>query len=158
MARQEAHEGSHVLAVAVHACASASRRSLRQPHEPAVDDGGEIGAWHGAARAILRLTLTRAMMLSAQLLSTSGLTAIRMPGSIVPVLVPVPLDGPFDYRLAEGPAPAAGTFVEVPFAGRAADRRGLGRSRPARSLRRARLKPLGAVLDAPPMPARDAGA
>ena len=74
-----------------------------------------------------------------------------MPGSIVPVLVPVPLDGPFDYRLAEGPAPAAGTFVEVPFAGRQLI--GVVWDEPAgRSLPEHRLKPLGAVLEAPPMP------
>ena len=80
-----------------------------------------------------------------------------MPGSIVPVLVPVPLDGPFDYRLAEGPAPAAGTFVEVPFAGRQLI--GVVWDEPAgRSLPEHRLKPLGAVLDAPPMPPRDPGA
>ena len=31
-----------------------------------------------------------------------------MSGSAVPVLVPVPLDGPFDYRLADGPRAGAG--------------------------------------------------
>ncbi len=75
-----------------------------------------------------------------------------MPGSVVPVLVPVPLDGPFDYRLADGPVPPAGTFVEVPFGGR----RLVGviwDDRPAKSVALERLKPLGAVLEAPPMPA-----
>ena len=75
-----------------------------------------------------------------------------MPGSIVPVLVPVPLDGPFDYRLAEGPAPGPGTFVEVPFGGRRLV--GVGWAYPsAKSLPIERLKPLGDVLEAPPMPA-----
>lgn len=75
-----------------------------------------------------------------------------MPGNAVPVLVPVPLDGPFDYLLEAGPRPVAGSFVEVPF-GR---RRLVGvvwDKSPARSLPDHRLKPLGAVLDASPMPA-----
>ena len=75
-----------------------------------------------------------------------------MPGSAVPVLVPVPLDGPFDYLLADGPSPAPGTFVEVPFGGRQL----IGvvwDQRSAKSLALDRLKPLGTVLDAPPMPA-----
>lgn len=72
-------------------------------------------------------------------------------GHTVPVLVPVPLDGPFDYRLEQGSPPAPGTFVEVPF-GR---RRLVGvvwDERPPRALPEHRLKPLGAVLEAPPMP------
>jgi primosomal protein N' (replication factor Y) (superfamily II helicase) len=75
-----------------------------------------------------------------------------MSGSTVSVLVPVPLDGPFDYRLADGVVPpAAGTFVVVPFGGREL----VGvvwDERPARSVAEHRLKPLGVVLDAPPMP------
>ena len=74
-----------------------------------------------------------------------------MSASVVSVLVPVPLDGPFDYRLAEGEPPVSGTFVAVPFGGREL----IGvvwDDRPARSLPEHRLKPLGAVLDAPPMP------
>ncbi|MFL5337905.1 MAG: primosomal protein N' [Geminicoccaceae bacterium] len=74
-----------------------------------------------------------------------------MSGSTVSVLVPVPLDGPFDYRLADGVPPAAGTFVVVPFGGREL----VGvvwDERPARSVAEHRLKPLGVVLDAPPMP------
>ena len=74
-----------------------------------------------------------------------------MSGSIVSILVPVPLDGPFDYRLADGEPPAAGTFVVVPFAGREL----VGvvwDERPARALPEHRLKPVSAVLDAPPMP------
>ncbi|MEK0082125.1 primosomal protein N' [Benzoatithermus flavus] len=74
-----------------------------------------------------------------------------MPGSAVPVMVPVPLDGPFDYRLDEGPEPAPGTFVEVPFGGRRLI--GVVWDEPsAKALPLHRLKPLGATLDAPPMP------
>jgi primosomal protein N' (replication factor Y) len=73
-------------------------------------------------------------------------------GHTVPVLVPVPLDGPFDYRLEEGEPPAPGSFVEVPFG----NRRLVGvvwDERPSKALPEHRLKPLGAVLEAPPMPA-----
>lgn len=70
----------------------------------------------------------------------------------VPVLVPVPLDGPFDYRLEDGPAPAPGTFVAVPFGRRQTV--GVVWDEPAgRRLPDHRLKPLGAALDVPPMPA-----
>ena len=72
--------------------------------------------------------------------------------SIVPVLVPVPLDGPFDYRLDTGQPPAPGTYVVVPFAGREL----IGvvwDERPERSFPTHRLKAIATVLDAPPMPA-----
>ena len=66
-----------------------------------------------------------------------------MPGRTVPVLVPVPLDGPFDYRLgADGP-PHPGTFVEVPFGGRALIGVVWDTPSPKRGPE-ARLKPLGA--------------
>ena len=71
--------------------------------------------------------------------------------SVVPVLVPVPLDGPFDYLLETGEPPAAGTFVVVPFAGREL----IGvvwDEPPERPVASHRLKPLRAVLEAPPMP------
>ena len=70
----------------------------------------------------------------------------------VPVLVPLPLDTPFDYAIDDGPAPQPGDYVEVPFGPRqvvgvvwdaAADRR----------IPAARLKSIGRRLDAPPMPA-----
>ena len=72
-------------------------------------------------------------------------------GSVVSVLVPVPLDGPFDYLLELGEPPAPGTFVVVPFAGREL----IGvvwDAPPDRPVAASRLKPMGAVLDAPPMP------
>ena len=72
-------------------------------------------------------------------------------GNPLPVLVPVPLEGPFDYRLETATRPAPGSFIEVPFG----SRRLIGvvwDERPARALPMSRLKPAGAVLDAPPMP------
>ena len=92
------------------------------------------------------------MMLSARFLSTPALAPALLFGSIVPVLVPVPLDGPFDYLLEVGQAPPAGTFVAVPFAGREL----IGvvwDEPPAKPVATHRLKSLGKVLDAPPMPA-----
>jgi primosomal protein N' (replication factor Y) len=73
-------------------------------------------------------------------------------GAVVSVLVPVPLDGPFDYLLEHGSPPPPGSFVVVPFAGREL----VGvvwDAPPERSIAANRLKALGAVLDAPPMPA-----
>ena len=73
-------------------------------------------------------------------------------GAVVSVLVPVPLDGPFDYLLEHGAPPPPGTFVVVPFAGREL----VGvvwDAPPERPIAANRLKALGAVLDAPPMPA-----
>ncbi|MFO1071824.1 MAG: primosomal protein N' [Geminicoccaceae bacterium] len=73
-------------------------------------------------------------------------------GHPLPVLVPVPLEGPFDYRLESQDRPVPGSFIEVPFG----SRRLIGvvwDERPARALPMHRLKPAGAVLEAPPMPA-----
>ncbi|WGF88207.1 primosomal protein N' [Marinivivus vitaminiproducens] len=69
----------------------------------------------------------------------------------VPVLVPVPLDGPFDYLASAPGGLPPGTLVEVPFGPRSLpgvvwDERS---PRPAAP---ARLKTIGRVLDAPPMP------
>ena len=74
-----------------------------------------------------------------------------MLGPPLPVLVPVPLDGPFDYRLEAGPRPEPGSFVEVPFGGRRLVGVVWG-ERPTRALPPHRLKAAGAVLDAPPLP------
>ncbi|MGH6900125.1 MAG: primosomal protein N', partial [Geminicoccaceae bacterium] len=69
----------------------------------------------------------------------------------VPVLVPLPLDVPFDYAIDHGSAPQPGDYVAVPFGPRevvgvvwdaAADRR----------VAAARLKAVRRKLDAPPMP------
>ena len=68
------------------------------------------------------------MMLSARFLSTPALwQPTLLFGSVVPVLVPVPLDGPFDYLLENGQAPPAGTYRGRPLRRPRADRGGLGR-------------------------------
>lgn len=69
----------------------------------------------------------------------------------MPVLVPVPLDGPFDYLAGPHGALAPGTLVEVPFGPRSLP--GVVWTEPgARPAPRARLKAIGRVLDAPPLP------
>jgi primosomal protein N' (replication factor Y) (superfamily II helicase) len=74
-----------------------------------------------------------------------------MAETIVPVLLPVPLDQVFDY-LADGPLPP-GTVVEVPFG----PRRLIGvvweaPPRPEEGRRPARLRAVQRRLDAPPLP------
>ena len=91
-------------------------------------------------------------MLSARLLSIAGPPPALMPGRTVSVLVPVPLDGPFDYRLgADGPVPDPGHVRRGAVRRPTPRRRGMGHAF-AKPLPEARLKPLGAVLEAPPMP------
>jgi primosomal protein N' (replication factor Y) (superfamily II helicase) len=68
----------------------------------------------------------------------------------VPVLVPLPLDTPFDYA-AEDVEVAAGDYVEVPVGARQV----IGvawEGVPERRVPRERLKPIRRKLDAPPMP------
>jgi primosomal protein N' (replication factor Y) len=73
-----------------------------------------------------------------------------MCAAIVPVVVPLPVDGPFDYR-AGGTVPPPGTFVHVPFAGR--ETIGVVWDRPGpRRAAATRLRDLGPELLAPPMP------
>src|SRR3954452_23516880 len=69
-----------------------------------------------------------------------------------PVLVPVPVDEPFDYAVPDGAAvPPPGSFVRVPF-GRQ-EQVGVVWHRPGASrVPPERLKPLLPVLDAAPMP------
>ncbi len=69
----------------------------------------------------------------------------------IPVLVPLPLDGPFDYRVGPAGVPPPGSFVQVPFGPRETigvvwDRSGPRRADPAR------LRELGPAFLAPPMP------
>ncbi len=77
----------------------------------------------------------------------------------MPVLLPYPFAGPFDYRVPEGmEMPAPGALVVVPLNRRAElgvvwdpdARPGAGA---AKLVAETRLKPVDAVLDAPPMPA-----
>jgi primosomal protein N' (replication factor Y) (superfamily II helicase) len=69
----------------------------------------------------------------------------------VPVLVPLPLETPFDYALADGLRVAPGDLVEVSFGSREV----IGvvwDAGPDEPLPAARLKPVGRRLDAPPLP------
>ena len=69
----------------------------------------------------------------------------------VPVLVPLPLEGPFDYRVGDGDAPEPGRYVRVPFGRREVV--GVVWDAPAASrVDPAKLKDVGEVLDLPPMP------
>ncbi len=70
----------------------------------------------------------------------------------VPVLLPLPLDTAFDYRLDDGPVPPPGSFVRVPFGSR--DAVGVVWHRAsARRVPTARLKAVQGAFDVPPLPA-----
>jgi primosomal protein N' (replication factor Y) len=90
----------------------------------------------------------------SQLLFPSTLQATAAPRKRVPVLLPYPLDGPFDYAVPEGMDARPGDLVLVPLNRRAEI--GVvwdGDPRPAGGapVADAKLKPIDAVLDAPPM-------
>jgi primosomal protein N' (replication factor Y) (superfamily II helicase) len=68
-----------------------------------------------------------------------------------PVLLPLPFDGPFDYRVPDGFELTPGAYVEVPFGPREI----VGvvwHTGPADRVPVKRLKPIRRRLDAPPMP------
>ena len=67
------------------------------------------------------------------------------------VLLPLPLEGPYDYRLDAEATAAAGDFVIVPL-GRV-ERVGVVWGEAEGSIADARLKPIAARLDCPPLPA-----
>src|SRR5512147_239702 len=71
-------------------------------------------------------------------------------GERVSVLLPLPLAGPYDYRIPPDLAAAAGDFVETPLGGRmlAAVLWGAGSG----EVEEAKLKPFGRLLPAPPLP------
>ena len=74
-----------------------------------------------------------------------------MASDTIPVLVPLPLDGPFDYLAPDGGLPPPGSFVQVPFGPR--ELIGVVWDRPGpRRADRDRLRPLGPAFLAPPMP------
>jgi primosomal protein N' (replication factor Y) (superfamily II helicase) len=69
----------------------------------------------------------------------------------VSVLVPVPVDEPFDYIVATGEVPRPGQFVRVPFGPR--ELIGVVWHRPgARRIAAERMKSVLQVMDVPPMP------
>lgn len=70
---------------------------------------------------------------------------------MVPVLVPVPLDSPFDYLWTLPMEPEPGTVVEVPFGARQLP--GVVWDRPPeRRAPKARLRPVGRAFAIPPLP------
>ncbi len=71
-------------------------------------------------------------------------------GRRVPVLLPYPFAGPFDYAVPDGMEVAPGDLVLVPL-NRRAEVGVAWDGPPDASLPDARLKPVSAVLDAPPM-------
>jgi len=72
-------------------------------------------------------------------------------GDVVPVLLPLPLDGPFDYRAVAVQGLSPGDIVEVPFGPR--DVQGVvWHERPARRVATHRLKAVARRLDVPPLP------
>jgi len=69
---------------------------------------------------------------------------------LLSVLLPLPLAGPYDYRLPPHLAAAAGDFVTVPLGGRA--RIGVVWGEAAGGIEESRLKDVAGRLDAPPLP------
>jgi primosomal protein N' (replication factor Y) len=68
----------------------------------------------------------------------------------ISVLLPLPLAGPYDYRLPSHLAAAAGDFVTVPLGGR--PRIGVVWGEAEGGIEEVRLKDVAARLDAPPLP------
>jgi primosomal protein N' (replication factor Y) (superfamily II helicase) len=70
-------------------------------------------------------------------------------GERVAVLLPLPLAGPYDYRVPAGLGVAAGDFVEAPLGGRALAAVVWGAG--SDGVEEAKLKPFGRLLPAPPL-------
>jgi primosomal protein N' (replication factor Y) len=66
------------------------------------------------------------------------------------VLLPLPLDGAYDYRVPDGMTLAPGDFVAVPLGSR--EIVGVVWDRPSSEVAPAKLKPVADRLDAPPLP------
>src|SRR5579864_3639187 len=66
------------------------------------------------------------------------------------VLLPLPLDGAYDYRVPDGLALAPGDFVTVPLGSREVI--GVVWDRPSSAVEPGKLKPVAEHLDAPPLP------
>jgi primosomal protein N' (replication factor Y) (superfamily II helicase) len=71
-------------------------------------------------------------------------------GERIAVLLPLPLAGAYDYRIPLGLALAPGDFVEVPLGGRALA--GVVWGAGSSEVHEAKLKPIGRILPAPPLP------
>lgn len=72
------------------------------------------------------------------------------PPNRVSVLLPLPLQGPFDYRVPAGLAVAPGDFVSLPFGGR--DAIGVVWGEALGGLPEEKLRGIAGRLDAPPLP------
>src|SRR5579863_9687449 len=73
----------------------------------------------------------------------------------VSVLLPLPLDGAYDYSVPDGVTVAAGDFVAVPLGSREVI--GVVWDRPSSAVESAKLKPIAGHLDAPPLPEEQIG-
>ncbi|OJY72308.1 MAG: primosomal protein N' [Rhodospirillales bacterium 70-18] len=83
--------------------------------------------------------------------SQDSLAVIAPPGRArVPVLLPYPFPGPFDYRVPPGLDPRPGDIVMVPL-NRRAEIGVVWDGEPDGSVGDNRLRPIDAILDAPPM-------
>jgi primosomal protein N' (replication factor Y) (superfamily II helicase) len=70
-------------------------------------------------------------------------------GAVARVLLPLPLAGAYDYRVPREGAPAPGSFVTVPLGGR--DVVGVVWGDGSNEVAEAKLKPIRAPVDAPPL-------
>ena len=75
------------------------------------------------------------------------------PGSMVGVLIPLPLDGPYDYRVPEDLAVDLGDFVSVPLGPRQVN--GVVWAKGSGEVPKGRLRDLVARLDVPPLPSAE---
>ena len=69
------------------------------------------------------------------------------------ILLPVAVDQGFDFSLAQGVEVVPGMFVSVPFRGKKGGTIGVVWGAGDTSLPDSKLKPVGEVLDLPPLPA-----
>ncbi|MCP4329496.1 MAG: primosomal protein N' [Alphaproteobacteria bacterium] len=72
-------------------------------------------------------------------------------GARVQVMLPLPIAGPYDYRVPADLTVGSGSFVEVPLGSRRAN--GVVWGPGGHDIEETRLKDIEAVLDVPPMPA-----
>ena len=85
--------------------------------------------------------------------ASSAATSQRVMGAMrrASVLLPLPLDGAYDYRVPDGMTLVPGDFVAVPLGSR--EIVGVVWDRPSSEVPPAKLKPVANRLDAPPLSA-----
>lgn len=129
-----------------------------QPAAVALDQGHQIGGDGGKQRPGLAFCHDAHHAKQPPVVnprpgnSHRGLRSRPMSDVPVPVLVPVPVDAPFDYRWSLPDPPLPGSYVEVPFGARRLvgvvwDRPPARRSPPAR------LRAVERRIEMPPLPA-----